>query len=195
MKSLSQRILMGLLLCCASLILLMEFFELPSAKQRMETLPILGEGFIGQAIGMTQEEEEIFKGAHVMKRFYRVGGQRCFVTVLDGTHNRHIVHDPFYCFIGSGWKLEERIPISVPGGSGQVLRMSKEEQTTEAIYWFSDGQKRYTSMFLYLWQTSLRRLTLGHSGEEPVRVMIAPVDDTPMDWEKMVEEFPEVFSI
>jgi hypothetical protein len=195
MKSLSHKLLAGALLLAVGLGLLWEYFELPNAKPRLARLPLVGARFIGREIGMTDWEKDFFQDVHVMKRFYRVGGQTFFVTILDGTRDRHAVHDPFYCFRGEGWTLNDRVTLAVPGGEAHIMRMEKNGENFETMYWFTNGDVRHASMLKYLWQTTLRRLTLGQSGSEPVRVMIQPIDASTLDWAAIVDDFPELFEL
>ncbi|MCB1136252.1 MAG: exosortase-associated EpsI family protein [Chlamydiia bacterium] len=195
MKSLSQKLLLGLLIFACAVGFMWEFFELPTAKNRIAQLPLVKKGYIGREIGLTDSELSFFQGVTVVKRVYNVGNQKCFITILDGTRNRHAVHDPFYCYRGDGWTLLEKVPLKVPGGTAEILRMEKNGVVSESMYWFSNGQTRHASMFLYLWQATIRRLTLGRSGEEPIRITVAPIEGNTLDWNAVVANFPELFEL
>ena len=51
-------------------------------------------------------------------------GSRMTLNVIEGTHNRHAVHNPSYCFAGAGWKIEypENIDLSHEEGAGELPR-------------------------------------------------------------------------
>lgn len=195
MKSLSHKLLGAALILAVALGLVWEYIDLPNAQARLSTLPLVSSSFIGREVGMTEWEQEFFDDVYVMKRFYRVAGQTFFVTLLDGTNDRHAVHDPFYCFRGEGWTLVETVPLPIPGGEAHIMRMEKDGQTFETLFWFTDGLHKHASMTRYLWQTTLRRLTLGRSGGEPVRIMIQPVEANTLDWNQLVVDFPALFQL
>jgi len=88
-----------------------------------------------------------------------------------------------------------RKPVPVEGGAAQLVRLSKKGQETEALFWFSDGSCRYPSPLRYWWQTTLRRLTLGHSGKEPVLIVIQPVGTEIVNWSKLVKRFWPIFEV
>ena len=53
---------------------------------------------------LTDGEKAIFTGVTMLKRLAIAGGDRAVVTVIDGTKNRHAVHDPVFCFRGAAGK-------------------------------------------------------------------------------------------
>lgn len=176
--------------------LIWQLYPVPDAETRINALPLYGPDFKGQIVPLSSTEKEFFKGVNVLKRIYTVGKYTLFITVLDGTHNRHVVHDPYYCFEGSGWSIINERPFKIPGGQGNLVNITKDGQVKEALYWFSNESEHYTSPLKYWWQATLRRLTLGWSGPEPVLIMIQPLDDREnIPWEKLKDEFPAVFNI
>src|SRR5205823_6175223 len=102
-------------------------------------------------------ESAIYGKARATKRLYQVGAQRFVIIVIDGTNNRHAVHDPLYCFRGAGWSMKDEEPFPIPGGSAKLLRLTNGRDMREALHWFSDGAQRYSSSMRYWWQTTLRR--------------------------------------
>lgn len=169
---------------------LWQYFPLPDAKGRMDALPLSGSTFSGEDVALNSTEKTLFAGVNLIKRIYTIGAQKCFVTVLDGTRNKHVVHDPFYCFTGGGWHLEERRQIPLLKGSADLLVLSRDTQRKEVLVWFSDGQSRHSSALRYFIQTTLRRLTLGVSGPEPLLVVIQPYQATSLDWNAVIENLP-----
>jgi len=174
---------------------LWQFFPLSDASERLSQLPLSGEHFLGQDVPLTPFEEHIFSGVNVIKRIYEINGEQFFLTVIDGTHNRHIVHDPTYCFRGSGWSFTHKKTIHIEKGSARLLTLVRGGEKKQALYWFSDGEKRYDSPVHYWWDATLRRMTLGYSGEEPVLVVMQPVDKEKINWKMILSDFTPIFNL
>ncbi len=176
--------------------ILWQFVPLPDAKQRMNSLPLYGPGFVGRDVPLSGWEVDFFKDVNVLKRIYRVGKQTLFITALDGTRNRHAVHDPLYCFRGGGWEVaeQESLPIA-DGGSIALVKLKKDGKEQDALYWFSNGKTHYDKPLEYWWQATFRRLTLGASGAEPILVMVQPIDDTPLNWKEILQAFPQILGL
>jgi len=175
---------------------LWQFYPLPDARKRIDNLPLMGPGFVGQDVPLNDFEQSFFKGVYVLKRIYRVDGNYYFLTVLDGTHNRHVVHDPYYCFTGSGWQIDEARQISIENGTAEQLLLSKGAQNKTALFWFADGTRNFSSPWNYWLAATWRRLTLGASGQEPVLIMIQPLDSTTdVDWSKILKVLYPVTSM
>ena len=159
-------------------------------KPRMNQLPKSGLGYIGLDLPMVPSEDSVYKRAHVLKRGYQYGLYNRFVLiVVDGSQNRHAVHDPLYCFRGAGWDIVINQTIPIEGGEARFLRLLKNGKERETLYWFSDGQTRHVSVGRYWFQTTLRRLTLGFSGQEPVMVILQPFGENPFYWQKIITQF------
>lgn len=191
-----QILLWGGLTLAVLLGALWQFVPLTDAKHRIETLPLFGPGFVGRDIPLSTWEQGYFKNVNVLKRVYRVGKQTLFVSALDGTDNRHAVHDPLYCFRGSGWQVvsQETLPLA-DGGTIALVKLKKEGQEQDALFWFSNGKVHYDKPLKYWWQATLRRLTLGASGQEPVLVVVQPIDNVPLNWKQLIQTFPELLSL
>lgn len=176
---------------------LWQFFPLPDAKNRLEDLPLTGPDFKGYNVPVTPVEKEIFTNVNMIKRIYEIGKQKAFIYVLDGTHNRHAVHDPTYCFRGSGWDIIKQEYYPIKGGTALLFQLGKKDSTEkrEALLWFSDGKHHDASPFRYWIKTALRRLTLGYSGPEPVLIVIQPINTETLDWNAIFEKFPEILQI
>jgi len=175
MKSTSQIALWIFLAIAILLGLIWQLYPLQDARHRMNTLPVIGAGFEGRDLPLSPLEENFFKNVNVFKRLYVVNNQIFFVTALDGTHNRHVVHDPYYCFRGAGWEILSEKKFPLPNGNANIVEISKGSERKTAIYWFSDGTSQFTSPWKYWWEATLRRLTLGWSGPEPILIMIQPL--------------------
>jgi hypothetical protein len=175
---------------------LWQLYPMPDASERMRELPFRGTGYIGQDIPLTDFEEAFFKNVGMVKRVYQVNHQNYFLTALDGTKNRHAVHDPYYCFRGGGWEIIKDQNFPLPDGEAKLVEITKGAKRKTALYWFSDGTSQFTSPWRYWWDTTARRLTLGRSGEEPLLVILQPLDDTTdVDWPNVIKTLHPVLRL
>jgi hypothetical protein len=174
---------------------LWQFFPLPTAQGRLNKLPLNGSTFTGQDVPLAHWEEQFFANVNMVKRIYKVNGSNYFVSILDGSNNRHVVHDPYYCFRGAGWTIDSEKSYSLPTGDAKIVDISKGNEKRTAIFWFSDKETSYTSSLRYWLQTTLRRLTFGASGPEPILIMIQPLDAGTVDWHLVLKDLGPVVSV
>lgn len=167
-----------------------EFVPLADAQARLKTISTQGIGYSGRDVPLTDTEGEILREANVLRRLYDFDGQPFLLTIIDGTNDRHAVHDPLYCIRGAGWTVISENPFPMRRGSGRLVRMERDGVEAEALIWFSDGRRSHASPSQYWWQTTVRRLTLGMSGEEPVLVVAQSYDGNIVNWRRLVNEFP-----
>lgn len=192
----AQKIGLALFLLFALLLgTLWQFFPLEGASKRLNSLPLKGEAFFGSILPLTERELHYLRGVDLIKRRYLVGGQEAYLYILDGTQNRHAVHDPAYCFRGGGWSILESGPFPLPQGDASLLTLEKAGEQKEALVWFSTGERRYSSSWRYWLDTTLRRLTLGRSGKEPVLIILLPERSRSLDWQAFFERFPALLSV
>lgn len=175
-------------------------WELPpqtNNAQRLSTLPKNGLGLTSVDLALSRVEAVIYNKVKVLKRLYYTGTDRVVVVVIDGSKNRHAVHDPKYCFQGAGWRVKAEHKQPLPNGEALRIDLERGNEHTEAIYWFTDGANRHTSSLRYWWQTSLRRLTFGAWGAEPILVVMQPATDNlgAVDWEKLFVRLPELLAL
>ncbi|MBX3748947.1 MAG: exosortase-associated EpsI family protein [Opitutaceae bacterium] len=171
---------------------LWQFFPLADASARLDRLPEKGLFFDSRPMPLSAAEREIFGAARVEKRLLRVRGRAYALTVVDGTRNRHAIHDPAYCFRGAGWEIRAGADIGLPHGETRAVSLRQGAREAEALYWFSDGRQAFASATRYWLLTTLRRLTLGRSGAEPVLVILIPVDERAPDWNTVIAVCPEL---
>ena len=193
MNSRSQKILIGGLLAAVALALAWDCVPLADAQKRVARLAPAGLGFASREMALNETEKSIFGVAQVVKRVYRAGRQNLIVVIIDGTHNRHAVHDPTYCFRGAGWSIAGERPLTLPGGTGKILSLHKGSETREVVFWFSDGGDRHATVTRCWWQTALRRLTFGASGPAPVLVLVQPLEGSIANWERLPSQLPGLF--
>lgn len=196
MSAISQKILWIGLALAIVLGLLWQLYPLSDAQNRFDRLPLVGEGFAGEDVPLSDFEKSFFKDVNVLKRVYRIGNQTFFVTALDGTHNRHVVHDPYYCFTGSGWDIVDKKSIPLQNGDAEEVTISRNSRDKVALFWFTNGVVEYRSPLRYWMEATLRRLTLGWSGREPVLILIQPLDTTTdVDWKKVLGTFSPLINL
>ncbi len=169
-----------------------QFYPLADASDRLEALPLRGLMFASENVAVSQVEQNIFTGATVLKRYAQVRGQKVVLTIIDGTGNRHAVHDPLFCFRGAGWEVLDDTQFPIERGEARRVTLAKQGEPAEALYWFTDGRHAFGSAMEYWGRTTWRRLSLGASGNEPVLVMLTPVDAQPIDWQALLAAWPEL---
>lgn len=163
---------------------------LSDAAERVRSLPLEGLTFRGQDVPLDAVETNHFAGVTLLKREYQAGPHRIALLVVDGTRNRHAVHDPAYCFRGGGWEAVSSSEIPMLGGRAtrQVFRRGNESR--DLVFWFSDGKSRYGSLLRHAWESALRRITFGRSGEAPVLISLQASGNPSPDWDVVLQAIP-----
>ncbi|MEN9676026.1 MAG: hypothetical protein RIS76_1922 [Verrucomicrobiota bacterium] len=177
------------------LAMLWQWLPLPDARGRLSALPASGWRISSRDLPLTDTERSVFGRARVLKRLYQVSGQRVVLIAMDGSQERHAIHDPLYCFRGAGWKVRQSHLLPVPSGNARHLALSKRTVSAEALSWISNGTARHPSPFRYWMQATARRLSLGKSGEEPVLILLQPATGEAVDWTRLLSEFPDLFRL
>ena len=156
-----------------------------------EGLPESGVNFSSVEIALSNDDEARLEGARKLQRLYRFKDQRLAVTLVDGSRNRNAVHDPTYCIRGGGWKIRSESPIELPKGSAMGVVAERGAEQAHLLYWFSDGESSYPSVVRYWFDSTLRRITFGNRGVEPVLVLVhaAAVSGGPPDWWAIARDF------
>jgi hypothetical protein len=165
---------------------------LADASSRLDAFPRNGAQVQSHDVPLAPGEQVIFSGVTVLKRLALVGNDRAIVTVIDGTQNRHAVHDPVFCFRGAGWEVTSEETIPLAKGVARLVRLRQDKDVAEAVYWYSDGDRQFDRPLLYWWKTALRRVTFGHSGKEPVLVVLTSTGDTMPHWPELLKAWPEL---
>lgn len=169
-----------------------QWFPVPDAAARVHAIPLHVLGLRSREEELAPAEQTVFHGTTVEKRWVAVGGSEFILLAVDGTRNRHAIHDPAYCFRGAGWDVvsEEKVPLE--GGEGRRLGLERQGAKAEALYWFSEQGEEYAGPLRYWGRTALRRLTLGRSGVEPVLVILMSVPGSIPDWNAVLQSWPEI---
>lgn len=163
-------------------------YPLRGANGRLDAVPRSGPGFSSADVTLNPAELQVLGRVDLIHRKYQLGQHAFYATLIDGTKDRHAVHDPRYCFQGAGWTVlaEEQLPL--PGGAARLVRAKHADREVQALFWFSDGARRYTSVLQYWWQTTLRRMSLGRLGGEPVLVVLQSFGPDQPDWRTLAPE-------
>jgi hypothetical protein len=167
----------------------------PDELSRVRCIPSQGLGFESMDIALNKSELSLYNKAEVVKRYYRVGKNRFMLIAIDGIKNRHAVHDPLYCFRGAGWMIVKKDKLPVEGGEALLLHLKKSDNYQDVVYWFSDGRIRHGSVVRYWIQATLRRITMGRSGKEPILVMIQSIENEPIDFMQIFDQFGALFQV
>jgi hypothetical protein len=189
-----EKIAAGLFIVAAVLTLAWSTYPLPDdAQDRLRALPASGFHFSSRELPLAPDEAAALDKARVLKRLYQVGDQ-CFVLmVVDGASNRHAVHDPVYCFRGAGWTVQDRAAYAIRGGSAALLTLVRGDgEHQQVMFWITNDEARFAQPLRYWWQATLRRITFGRSGPQPVLVILQPSVRGSFDWHKLMENFPEL---
>ncbi len=190
-----RRFLIWAVVVTGAFVLLCQFIPLSDASSRLDAFPLRGEEFASREIPADPVEAPVIGEARLMKRLCQTETQRILLSVIDGTRNRHATHDPSYCLRGAGWEVTGSETIQVPGGEAAKVTLEKDGQSTEAVYWFSDGQTRHASPSLHWFRSALRRLTFGGSGPAPVLVLLSPGEGSSPDWPLFWKQAPELWRL
>ena len=169
-----------------------QLWPLPDASARLGRLTPVGVWHRAAPTEIFPWEKSFFGRAQVVKQLAVVQGKRVALTVIDGSHNRRAVHDPEFCFRGAGWTVETATDLALSHGRGRRLNLRKHEDRAEAVFWFSNGREAFAEPLRYWLGTTIRRLTFGGSGDEPVLVMLISLDDTPPDWTALIQRWPDL---
>jgi len=157
--------------------------SLKDANVRLASLPLNATGFRSTDLPLSAAEEQVYRHIHVLKKLCLWHGEQAQLVCLDGTQDRHAVHDPRLCFRSAHWEvLSENVVPHPAGGEMRRIRLRRDNRELETVYWWSTPTERHASAMRYFMQSSLRRLTQGHSGEEPVLVLLQPVQAGQLDW-------------
>jgi len=171
--------------------------RLPSSASasRLGGLPQDGFGFASRELPLNDTETQLYRQAATVKRLYQAGGQRFVLTAIDGSRNRHAVHDPLYCFRGDGWQVAGTQDFPVSGGHAKLLKLTRSGLQTEVLFWFTNGKTRQASAWQAWRQSVLRRDTLGRYGNEPVLILLQPATSETPIWSRVFARCPFLFQL
>lgn len=172
---------------------LWRFAPLEGAEARLVNLPIQGPGFRSWSVPLKEEERQRLGAGIAVRRLYQFEGRELLVSMVDGALNRHAIHDPMYCFAGSGHRVLRDTRLVIQGGTARSLRIGDGKTESSILYWFSDGAKRHASIARYWRDTMLRRVTFGASGPEPLLIVVQ--SDGPDEPERLIQACAPLFGV
>lgn len=190
MKSENKRAFL-VALCAVTALIALVWPALPMLEgpDRLAALPTTGTNFQSQMIDFSDKDKQFLGKARAVQRVIHTrNSPPMMLSVIDGSGNRHAVHDPGYCLAGGGWIIRSEKQVALSSGVANWISMEKAGETREAMWFFDDGKSQFTSPFHYWWLTSLRRATRGLSGAEPVLVMLRVAPGQQADWQQIQEE-------
>jgi hypothetical protein len=165
------------------------FIPLPTAATRVAAIAA-GPGQRLQELQLAPWEADYFGRARAVRWLATDRTSALIVTVVDGSGNRRAVHDPGFCFRGAGWTVATEAVLELPHGNAHRVVLRRGTEELEAVYWFSDGRSAHGSPLRYWLDTTLRRLTFGRSGNEPVLILIVPVQGRGPNWTEWLRRWP-----
>jgi len=187
MKLSRKQMLLGTL-CGLAAIIALVWPALPMSEgtNRLANIPLDGPDFHSVSMELSPADTKFLAGASAVQRIVRPRqGPPFMLTVIDGSGNRHAVHDPTYCLAGGGWNIMNKQKMTMASGEATWLSMEKDGVKMEALWFFDDGSEQFTSPLTYWSRASLRRATRGLSGPEPLLVMLRIPPGESADWKRI----------
>jgi hypothetical protein len=181
MRKLTTKLAWAGAIVLAAATLVWRLAPLPDAQARIAPLAA-GPGQRLERMELAAWEVEFFGKAKAARWLAQGRGAPVVATVVDGSGNRRAVHDPGYWFRGAGWTMLAETPLLLAHGEAVQVKLQREGAELEAVYWFSNGRSAYASPLRYWRESTLRRLTSGKSGDEPVLILLVPAQDARVDW-------------
>jgi hypothetical protein len=161
---------------------------LKSASARLHSIPSSGPDFRTRRVQISTADRRLLGDAEATQYLITTkSGSRLLLTLIDGTNNRHAVHDPIYCFVGNGWQIQRRETVPIPLGHATWLSLANQQHRSDVMWFFDNGKKQFESPVEYWFQSALRRLTLGKSGDESILVSLRSLPNEPVDWDRVRE--------
>lgn len=192
-KHIQQRLLLSGCFIVVLFAILVEVIPLSDASDRLMAIPDHGSEFTTRAIPLSPHDEALLGEANAVKWIVHPAQGGPFVlSAIDGTRNRQAVHDPRYCFEGAGWRLVSQTKRETERGTVMVLEIERNGVTRQALFWFTDGKSRFASPMRYWMAATLRRLTFGAAGEEPILYFVQGLterDDDEGDLIELIDPF------
>lgn len=176
MKPLHTFLLLIFILIFAALGVAVRNIDLVDASVRLASISKEGTDYKSRDIGFSEFEQDILGEAEGIKLLYLWRGQRYALSVIDGSRNRHAIHDPRYCFRGAGWEIVDESEVPFLGGEAIRMTLEDDEVRCEALFFYSTGDLIFSNPTEYWLRATLRRWTIGRSSPEPVLIMVQSLD-------------------
>ena len=99
-----RRVLWCALILAALVTLVWPLLPLPAPPNRFAAITTPSLDFQACPLDLSAHDQAFLGKAQAVQYLISLrGGGRVVLTAIDGTHNRHAVHDPSYCFAGACW--------------------------------------------------------------------------------------------
>jgi hypothetical protein len=110
------------------------WIPVPTAANRLAAMPTSSPDFHARRLEVSAADRAFLgKAQAVQSLIVMRGGGRLVLTVIDGSQNRHAVHDPNYCLAGAGWRIHAQQDVKVPSGHATWVSLARDAQTSEAL--------------------------------------------------------------
>lgn len=118
-------------------------------------LPIFINGWSGEDIKVDDRTLEILETNDVLMRDYKKEGNPFIqLCIIYASNNRKVSHPPEVCYKGSGWSLEEKIPVvfsiksdEFPELRANKLILEKGDQKQLVLYWYKCNSDYATNYY------------------------------------------------
>jgi|GEM_PF-5180382 len=178
----------------ALFLLLWVLIPIQNSQDRIETtLQTVG----GYRLPNSEGEKQFYKNVLLYKQKVFIQQKPISLIILDATHNRHVVHDPLFCFQGAGWRVTEKKEVQLPHnkGAAKLIYMSRGNEKKEFLYWFSDRKSCFHSFLTHWLKTTWRRLSFGLLSDEPLLIFLEKSGLNAPEWETILEQLPDLFTL
>jgi len=173
-------------------------FKIHATQQQHSSLhdvPVSGYGFDGRALEFSDAELAFLGKAEAIKHEYSQADYRLVVVVVDGSNNRHAVHDPIFCLRGAGYETTSNTEFPIINGHGQLISLANGSARQKVAFWFSNGEQRYTAFSRYLAESAINRLTFGAIGSQPKMITVYSTGGRIPNWSSILDRFPVLMDI
>ncbi len=118
-------------------------------------LPIFINGWSGKDIKVDEQALEILETNDVLMRDYKKEGNPFIqLCIVYASNNRKVSHPPEVCYKGTGWSLEEKIPVvfsiksdEFPELRANKLILEKGDKKQLVLYWYKCNSDYTTNYY------------------------------------------------
>jgi EpsI family protein len=141
-------------------------------------LPVFINGWYGKDIEIDKQTLEILETEDVLMREYKKEQDPpVLLCIVYASNNRKVSHPPEVCYKGSGWSLEEKIPVVFSIKSGEFpefsaikLIIEKADQRQLVLYWYKCNSVYATNYYKQQINIVKNQIMTGNSTSGLVRI-------------------------
>ncbi len=191
-------ILIGILL----LVTVITYFLSSDAPAQQKTvyakqLPIFINGWSGEDIEVDDKTLAILETDDVLMRDYKKEGNPFIqLCIVYASNNRKVAHPPEICYTGSGWSLEEKIPVvfsiksdEYPEFSAIKLILEKGDQKQLVLYWYKCNSEYATNYYKQQINIVKSEIITGKSTSGLIRISTPIINNDEDDAMMRVQRF------